>query len=457
MGLAAPTGNQSSNRTADRYSAPGSVFHRVFEEAAYLTRCSDNKTAMRVRPREFAFHYPYVQVNRPGRVSWMVFDLDHPDSLIWESQGLPPPNLIVRNRKSGSSHLFYAIVPVCTTENARQKPIDYLKAVYRAYATVLKADPDYHGGPVAKTPGHSWWSTAELHSGVYELGELAEAVAINDAPAWAKRPNVEAVSHSRHCSLFELVRFFAYSLVNEERQSGCFESFHQRVLAKAFNESQRIARALSPALPYSSIKATAKSIARWTWSRYQGSSTCHRGAMRLSPDLPLKEKQAQAARYTHNRRTQDTASKIRAACRGLVQLGKPLTLSAIASVSSLTRQTVAKYQHVVAEDHHAPVSPIGAGDPRVPDVNFALHQIPAASFSTGPGNVTLSCDDPGSAVALAAGDAPGPAVAPAPGDAPGPIRTPSRANVSGSAVAARPCDASDPLHCLRPTGPADAT
>ncbi|WP_412177558.1 replication initiation protein [Pseudomonas oryzihabitans] len=450
----------------------------MFEEAAYLTRCSDNKTAMRVRPREFAFHYPYVQVNRPGRVSWLVFDLDHPDSLIWESQGLPPPNLIVRNRKSGSSHLFYAIVPVCTTENARQKPIDYLKAVYRAYATILKADPDYHGGPVAKTPGHSWWSTAELHSSVYELGELAEAVAINDAPAWAKRPNVEAVSHSRHCSLFEMVRFFAYSLVNEERQSGCFESFHQRVLAKAFNESQRIARALSPALPYSSIKATAKSIARWTWSRYQGSSTCHRGAMRLSPDLPLKEKQAQAARYTHNQRTQATASKIRAACRGLVQLGKPLTLSAIASVSSLTRQTVAKYQHVVAEDHHAPVAPIGAGDPRGPDVNFALHQIPAASFFNGPGNVTLSCDDQGSAVASASGGDPAPAAASAPGDdpdptvasapgddpdpavasAPGDDPDPAVASVSGdapgSAVAPGPCDGADPIHCLRPTGPA---
>lgn len=411
----------------------------------------------------------------------MVFDLDHPDSLIWESRGLPPPNLIVRNRKSGSSHLFYAIVPVCTSENARQKPIDYLKAVYRAYATVLKADPDYHGGPVAKTPGHSWWSTAELHSGVYELGELAEAVAINDAPAWAKRPNVEAVGHSRHCSLFEMVRFFAYSLVNEERQSGCFESFHQRVLAKAFNESQRIARALSPALPYSSIKATAKSIARWTWSRYQGSSTCHRGAMRLSPDLPLKEKQAQAARYTHNRRTQDTASKIRAACRGLVQRGKPLTLSAIASISNLTRQTVAKYQHVVAEDHHAPVSPIGAGDPRGPDVNFALHQIPAASFSNGPGNVTLSCDDsrhagslessaapepasaaapgdcPGPGVAPASRDAPDPPIAPAPADALIPIRTPLDANVSGSSVAPGPRDALNAVHCWQPVDQEDVT
>lgn len=38
---------------------------RILEEASYLARCSDNKTAMRVRPREYAIRYPYMQVNRP--------------------------------------------------------------------------------------------------------------------------------------------------------------------------------------------------------------------------------------------------------------------------------------------------------------------------------------------------------------------------------------------------------
>lgn len=136
------------------YFQPVSAMSRILEEASYLARCSDNKTAMRVRPREYAIRYPYMQVNRPGRVSWLVFDLDHSNALIWEEHGLPPPNFIVRNRNSGNSHLYYAIAPVCTTERAREKPILYMKAVYDSMAALLKADPDYHSGPVAKTPGH---------------------------------------------------------------------------------------------------------------------------------------------------------------------------------------------------------------------------------------------------------------------------------------------------------------
>lgn len=121
---------------------------RILEEASYLARCSDNKTAMRVRPREYAIRYPYMQVNRPGRVSWLVFDLDHANSLIWEEHGLPP-NFIVRNRNSGNSHLYYAIAPVCTTERAREKPILYMKAVYDSMAALLKADP---GATVVQLP-----------------------------------------------------------------------------------------------------------------------------------------------------------------------------------------------------------------------------------------------------------------------------------------------------------------
>ncbi len=137
-----------------RFFEPGGVFNRVLMEAPYQARCSDNKTAARVRPREHVIRYPYMQINRPGMVSWLIFDLDHINSLVWDDEGLPPPNLIVRNRNNGHSHLFYAIPPVCTTENARDKPIQYMKAVYTAFALRLKADTDYNSGPVAKTPGH---------------------------------------------------------------------------------------------------------------------------------------------------------------------------------------------------------------------------------------------------------------------------------------------------------------
>lgn len=52
-----------------RFFEPGGVFNRVLMEAPYQARCSDNKTAARVRPREHAIRYPYMQINRPGMVS----------------------------------------------------------------------------------------------------------------------------------------------------------------------------------------------------------------------------------------------------------------------------------------------------------------------------------------------------------------------------------------------------
>ncbi|WP_057424628.1 replication initiation protein, partial [Pseudomonas amygdali] len=263
-----------------RFFEDGTALNRLLLEAPYMARCSDDKTATRVRPREYALRYPYMQVNRPGMVSWLVFDLDHANALAWDDAGLPAPNLMVRNRKSGHSQLFYAVPSVCTTENARAKPIQYMKAIYAAFAARLDADVDYHGGPVAKTPGHPWWETTEFHSHVYELGELASAVELTVKP-WATGPKLDQVSHSRHCILFEQLRYFAYSIVNRERELGSFESFMRSLDAYAYNHNSFLKQGFSENLPLSSIRATVKSVGRWTWDRYTGDRRCHRGAMQL--------------------------------------------------------------------------------------------------------------------------------------------------------------------------------
>ncbi|RMU47336.1 putative replication protein, RepA [Pseudomonas savastanoi pv. glycinea] len=333
-----------------RFFVADTALNRVFEEASYLARCSDNKTAMRVRPREHAIRYPYMQVNRLDRVSWLIFDLDHANSLIWDDARLPPPNLIVRNRHSGSSHLYYAIIPVCTSDSARDKPIRYMKAIYKAFVDRLKADPEYHGGPVAKTPGHPWWHTRELHSNVYELADLAECVELEPVTPWGKGPDLDAVSHSRHCMLFENLRFFAYSIVNNEREHGSYDHFMQRLTAHAHNSNQFGGRgAFRDDLPLSSIRSTVRSVGRWTWNRYTGNSRCHRGVMELDKSTPLAERQKLSAKRTHEVRHKATESKIRAACRSLHSQAKPLAIAAIAALSGITRQTVAKYRHVINE------------------------------------------------------------------------------------------------------------
>lgn len=331
-----------------RFFEDGTALNRVVIEAPYLARCSDNKTATLVRPRDYAIRYPYMQINRRGMVSWLIFDLDHTNSLAWDDEGLPPPNLIVRNRNNGHSHLFYAIPPVCTTENARDKPIQYMKAVYAAFALRLKADPDYNSGPVAKTPGHPWWSTSELHNHVYELGELADYVELQVSP-WKTGPQLEDLPHSRHCVLFEQLRYFAYSIVNQERERGTLTTFSRRLEAFAHNHNKFARNGFSEDLMLSSVRATVRSVARWTWTRYQGSTRCCRGAMSLDKSLPLAERQSLAAKRTHELRHRSTESKIRAACRGLQERGEKLTQVAIAILAGVSRQTVANYGHVLNE------------------------------------------------------------------------------------------------------------
>ncbi|MFL1420205.1 replication initiation protein [Pseudomonas fildesensis] len=347
-------GSQRDRSTAGSYSPSerfleeGTALNRVVIEAPYLARCSDNKTATLVRPRDYAIRYPYMQINRRGMVSWLIFDLDHTNSLAWDDEGLPPPNLIVRNRNNGHSHLFYAIPPVCTTENARDKPIQYMKAVYAAFALRLKADPDYNSGPVAKTPGHPWWSTSELHNHVYELGDLADYVELQVSP-WKTGPQLEDLPHSRHCVLFEQLRYFAYSIVNQERERGTLATFSRRLEAFAHNHNKFARNGFSEDLMLSSVRATVRSVARWTWTRYQGSTRCCRGAMALDKSLPLTERQSLAAKRTHELRHRSTESKIRAACRGLQERGEKLTQVAIAILAGVSRQTVANYGHVLNE------------------------------------------------------------------------------------------------------------
>lgn len=375
---------RTTQQTTDRYFQCGTALNRVLLEAPYLPRCSDDKTATRVRPREYAIRYPYMQVNRPGMVSWLIFDLDHPRAMIWEDTGLPTPNLIVRNRETGHSHLYYGIPPVCTTESARAKPIAYMKAVYEAFAVRLGADPDFHSGPVAKTPGHPWWLTHELHAHVYELGELADYVDLAITSPWGRAPQLAEVSHSRHCMLFEELRHYAYSIVNREREHGSFSTFTSLLEAFAFNKNNFKKLGFTENLALSSIKATVKSVSRWTWERYTGSSRCHLGVMDLDKELPLAQRQRLSAARTHDLRRKATESKVRAACRLLREKGETLTQAAIARVAGLTRQTVATYKHVlddVLSFAGVALLEVGLLDPS--DVKHGAHQVTARCGGVG--------------------------------------------------------------------------
>lgn len=62
------------------------AMRRLLDTAPHLARCSDNKTASHIRPRDYAIRWSYMQINRPDMVSWLIFDLDHANPNIWDDK-----------------------------------------------------------------------------------------------------------------------------------------------------------------------------------------------------------------------------------------------------------------------------------------------------------------------------------------------------------------------------------
>ena len=309
-----------------------------------------------------------MQINRRDRVSWLIFDIEEGDGQRWEAAGLPPPNLIVQTvdgERVRGAHLYYAIAPVCTSPRGRSEPIQYQRAVYASMAASLRSDLAYHGGPVAKTPGHPLWRTWEIHSHEYTLGELAEYI---DLPQ-RRRGNVsEQAAESRNCALFDACRFFAYSIVGKARD-GSFEPFYDRLLAfnEAHNDFGRAGHAKGD-LRHSDLRAIAKSVARWTWDKYRGSARM-RGTMHFDPALTTKERQQAAAARTHSLRNQSTLAKLMAALASLQSGGELIPTDAgIARTAGVDRRTVARYRARLEEALAASAGRlVGLIEPTVPE------------------------------------------------------------------------------------------
>lgn len=320
---------------------------RLLELAPYKPFCSDNKTASNILPFSMARNKEYIQINQPTKVCWLVFDIDEPNPHIWEDRLLPPPNIITITPETGTSHLCYAIDPVCISKNGNPKIVSYMRAVQRAFVEKLGADRDYHS-PVTKNPLHPKYRVLNPTDYVYSLGELAEYVDLNKGQFRNTKHQTEdgivTNAEGRNCTLFDSLRVWAYQYAIEARDSGNYERWYKRVLDKSEQLNGRIAKKLKKSpLPHAEVKSTAKSVAKFCWEKYNGSKI-KRGIMEMAgTDIPLKSKQRLSARRTHKIKGQTSLNKIEGAVRIIAAKQEKINKSNVGRYAGLTRQTVGKY------------------------------------------------------------------------------------------------------------------
>lgn len=211
---------------------------------------------LRIRDVQRALAARYIQPNGPTHRYWLVYDVDRSGAALdWNDLNAPPPTIVAQNPDNGHAHLIYGLdVPVRTAPDAKTGPLRYAAAVDCALRALLDADAGY-SGLICKNPLHPHWRVTEWEPRLYELGDLDSWL---DLSTYAdRRRRLPDYGLGRNCTLFEKLRRWAYRAIRQGWPE--YDRWHEAVLqrARAYNDFE------AP-LPDSEVKATAKSVARYT-------------------------------------------------------------------------------------------------------------------------------------------------------------------------------------------------
>lgn len=318
----------------------------------FVTNDFEQHGLFRVR-RDKSLPFKTIQHNPDGLIRCLVFDIDKDQaSHHWYDCDAPAPNWVIINPKNGHAHYVYMLdCPVPTTDAARLKPQKYAAAIERALSLKLKADINYVG-LVSKNPLSEHWRVWKPRIEAYSLAELEEYVDLSTLPKLKKR---EHDGTSRHCILFDELRYWAYPRVANAREDMTLAQWIKTLLNKA-----EALNTFNNQLPYNSLQHTAKSVGRWTWSHYTGTG----GKVKRGRDatqnsqLELHDKQVLAAYKTHQQRKSSTEDKIKAAIEQLLEQGKRVSIRSVAKQSGLSKGTIENHKSVLlrcTSDNHKSV------------------------------------------------------------------------------------------------------
>lgn len=239
-----------------------SLFFNRLPKTAFCV--DDFNEGVKLRRKSWARRRKHVQYNPTQIVSYLCFDVDKNNAIeSWHDNNLPCPSLIVQNPHNGHAHLLYALkAPIPRTNAARQKPLRFMAAVEEAMRSKLGADEGFVGF-LCKTPNHEAWRTFEATiDSTYDLSDLAEWVEL--PTKMPKRLGIRS-GLGRNVETFDRLRFWAYKWLNDYKAKRNFDDWDKAI----FNRCKQINDYNYP-LPESEIKAIAKSVAKWTWQKYNG-------------------------------------------------------------------------------------------------------------------------------------------------------------------------------------------
>jgi len=314
---------------------------RLYENLPEKPYCTNDLTrGLRVRAKNTAFNrYTYLQINRYYQTAYLTFDVDRGGAaLAWEEADLLAPTFVTVNPENLHAHLVYELfTPVLLWENAREKPIEWLNAVRRAYTEALDADAGYCG-LISKNPNHSRWYVLDFNAR-YELVELSESIDLKTRHFTPQKGvREDFASEGRNNFLFELGRFYAYRKVRQSTDRG---ELHNSVYAHI--ENLNITEFPDP-LERNELRHIAKSISKWTWNNREGISEGRR--RKTKDDEDLRARQVQSAYSTAEIKRAATEARIKKVIDTFLREGRTITKAAIAREANVNRSTVYEYGYL---------------------------------------------------------------------------------------------------------------
>ena len=225
---------------------------------SHLFATDDFALGLRFYEKAKALEKAIIQANAKHSITWLVFDVDTSTaSTDWLDRQVPPPNIMCVNPTNGHGHYYYGLkVPVHNYNHASDKAKKYLAYIDNSLTHTLDADPGY-AKLLSKNPLNKKWLTEILNTDLYELAELETG--FNVKIDYRKKP--ESIGYGRNCILFERVRRWAYKERRSYNTYFNYDFFYHAVLSRALQCNTEF----NPPLPHSEVRATAKSIAKWTW------------------------------------------------------------------------------------------------------------------------------------------------------------------------------------------------